>query len=106
MRILKFFKLIGYYLIDLVKSNLIVAYDIITPGEMGTPQIIKLEVQSSKDIHLFVLTCLITMSPGSLCLKISEDKKYIWLHYLYPNSIDGLIDTIKNKYEKTIMEIF
>lgn len=106
MRVIKFFKLVGYYLIVLISSNLKVAHDIITPGEMGQPTIIKLEVSSTKDIHIFILACLIAMSPGSLCLKVSDDKKHIWVHYLYPSEKDQLVDTIKNKYEKLIVEIF
>lgn len=106
MRVFKFFQLLGYYLINLFNSNLKVAHDIITPGEMGNPAIIKLEVSSTKDIHIFVLSCLIAMSPGSLCLKVSKNRKYIWVHYLYPAEVDELIDTIKNKYEKLIVEIF
>jgi len=106
MRIIKFFQLLGYYLIDLMHSNIKVAHDIITPGEMGKPAVIKLEVNSKKDIHIFILACFIAMTPGSLCLKVSEDRKHIWVHYLYPAQIDDLINTIKNKYEKLIVEIF
>ncbi len=106
MRVIKFFQLVNYYLQDLFRSNMIVARDIITPGEMGKPAIIKLEINCTKDLQIFVLTCLISMSPGSLCLKISKDRKHIWLHYLYPKQIDALINTIKNKYEKLIVEIF
>lgn len=106
MKIIKIFQLIGYYLMDLFSSNLKVAYDIITPGEMGDPAIIKLETNCTKDIHIFVLACLIAMTPGSLCLKVSKDRKHIWVHYLYPSGVEGLINTIKNKYEKLIVEIF
>lgn len=106
MRLIKCFKLFGYYLIDLFHSNIKVAKDIITPGEMGKPAIIRLETAATKDIHIFVLACLIAMTPGSLCLKVSEDRKHIWVHYLYPSQVDELINTIKNKYEKLIVEIF
>lgn len=106
MIIIKFFQLVGYYLTDLFLSNLQVAKDIITPGELGHPSIIKLETKCTKDIHIFILSCLIAMTPGSLCLKVSSDRKYIWVHYLYPSGKDNLVNTIKNKYEKLIVEIF
>jgi multicomponent Na+:H+ antiporter subunit E len=106
MKIIKLFQLIYYYFIDLLQSNMQVAYDIITPGEIGDPHVIKIELEAKKDVQIFILTCLVTMTPGSLCLKISEDRHFLWIHYLYPDSVDGLVDTVKNKYEKLVMEIF
>jgi multicomponent Na+:H+ antiporter subunit E len=105
-RVFKFFLLVYYYISDLINSNILVTYDIITPGAKGNPGVIKLETRCTKDIHIFILSCLIAMTPGSLCFKVSQNRKYIWIHYLYPQYLDNLLDTIRNKYEKLIVEIF
>ncbi len=100
------FMLIWFYLVDLVKSNIVVTMDVITPGQKGTPSVIKLETQCTNDIQVFVLACFIAMTPGSLCIKVAKSRKYIWVHHLYPQNVDALVDTIRNKYEKRIVEIF
>lgn len=105
-RVVKLLKLLWYYFVDLLKSNLMVTRDVITPGELGEPAVLKLKTRCTNDVQVFVLACFIAMTPGSLCIKVSKDRRYIWVHHLYPQKTEGLIDIIKNKYEANIVEIF
>ena len=104
-RVYNLILLIWYYLVDLVRSNIQVTMDIITPGEKGHPSVVKLETICNKDIQVFALACFIAMTPGSLCIKVSNSRRFIWVHHLYPQNIEGLLRTIRS-YEKRIVEIF
>lgn len=102
------FKLVGLffnYLYALLESNIIVATDVITPGENSNPELLELELQTRKNFHIFVLTCMITMTPGTLSLRVSDDKSKLLIHSLYSDDPEQIIASIK-KWERTIMEVF
>lgn len=102
------FKLIGLlfnYLYALLESNFIVAADVISPGENSNPELIEIDLETRKNFHIFVLTCMITMTPGTLSLRVNDDKSKLLIHSLYSDDPKQIIASIK-KWERTIMEVF
>jgi len=103
------FKLIGLlfqYLYALIESNLIVAADVISPGENSNPEFLEIDLESNiKNFHIFVLTSMITMTPGTLSLRVSDDKTKLLIHSLYSDDPKHIIASIK-KWERTIVEVF
>lgn len=105
MRPFKLIYLFASFFYALVESNLILAYDILTPGLGGNSDIILFDLKTDKNLHLFFLTCMITMTPGTLCLKIDDNRKKLHIHSLYCDNPDEIKASIA-KWEKLIMEIF
>jgi multicomponent Na+:H+ antiporter subunit E len=101
-RIIKF---ILFYLSELIKANLIIAKDILSKNPKMTPGFIEIEIDAKRDSEILSLVNLISMTPGSLCLEISEDKKYIYVHEMYLKDVDEAKQHIKNGLEKKILEI-
>lgn len=101
-------KLIGfvfYFIYELVLANLKVAYDIITPRHLMKPSIIAVPTDAETDLEITLLANLITLTPGTLSLDVSDDKKIIYVHTMYTSSEDDFIDEIKNGLEKKLLEI-
>ncbi len=109
MRILiRFYKLIlfiGYYLFQLVKANLVMAKDILSPNPKFTPGIIRVKLDAKTDQEILILVNLISMTPGSLCLHITEDKSAIFVHDMYLSDVESVRHHIKVGLEKRILEI-
>lgn len=102
------FKLIGLflnYLYALLESNIIVATDVLSPGENSNPELFEIDLETRKNFHIFVLTCMITMTPGTLSLRVNEEKSKLLIHSLYSDNPEQIIASIK-KWERTIMEVF
>lgn len=101
------FELFLYYLKEVWLASLVVAHDIITPKHFMKPAIlaVPLDVQSNLEITLF--TIFLTMTPGSLPLDISKDKKYLYVHGLYikRNDPEAKKRELKNGFERRILKI-
>lgn len=93
------------FLKDLWKSNFIIAYDVLTVGSFEKQDFITIQLETKKDIHLFLLTNMITMTPGTLSVKINEERTELLVHSLYnydPKAIESSI--MAN--QRLIKEIF
>jgi multicomponent Na+:H+ antiporter subunit E len=70
----KLFSFVLYYLWEILKSNAMVAYDVLTMSHRMTPGVIGIPLEARTDFEITVLANLITMTPGTLSLDISADR--------------------------------
>ncbi|MGY6562163.1 MAG: Na+/H+ antiporter subunit E [Luteibaculaceae bacterium] len=94
-----------YFIYELFKANLEVAYEVITPKLNMKPGIIKVPLDITSDLEITILANLITLTPGTLSLDVSSDKKVLYVHAMYIHNEQEFIDSIKNGFEKRILEI-
>lgn len=94
-----------FFFKELILSNLRVAYDVITPSYQMRPGVIAipLDVQTSTEITL--LANLITLTPGTLSLDVSDDRKVLYLHSMFVDDPDKVRDSIKNGFERRVIEL-
>ena len=85
---------IGFYIIKLIQANLFIAYDILTPRMMTKPAFLNIQVNIKSDFGLLLFTNLLSMTPGSLCVDLSHDRKEMKVHILYHESIEKMKDEI------------
>jgi multicomponent Na+:H+ antiporter subunit E len=94
-----------YYLWDLVKSNAVIAYDVLTPTDYMKPGVIGIPLEAETDLEITVLANLITMTPGTLSLDISPDRKTLFVHAMYINDPEVLRAEIKENLERRVLEL-
>ena len=98
---------VGFYIWELLISSLKVAYDVLTPTFHMRPRIIAvpLDVQSEGEITL--LANLISLSPGSLTLDVSPDRRTLQVHVMYAgDSAEAAAQEIKQRLERRIIALF
>jgi multicomponent Na+:H+ antiporter subunit E len=101
-------KLIGfffYFLYQLVKANVQVAWEVGTPKLHMTPGIVGVPLDVGSDAQITLLANMITLTPGTLSLDVSEDKKVLYVYSMYITNREEFIREIKNGFEKRILEI-
>lgn len=96
---------IFFFLSELVKANLQVAYDVITPRYFMKPGIIKIPLDAKTDMEITLLANLITLTPGTLSLDVSDDRKVLYVHAMYVKNKEHFIADIKNGFERKLLEI-
>ena len=101
-KILSFF---FFFIKELVKANLEVAFDVITPKFYMTPGIVKITLDARTDLEITLLANLITLTPGTLSLDVSDDRKVLYVHAMYIRDKDKFVLSIKNGFEKRLLEI-
>ena len=105
MRLPKCLALTGYFLKALIVSNLRVMWDVITPGNISKPGIIGIPLDAKSDFEILLVANLISLTPGTLSIDISEDKKMLFVHVMYLNDITQTTREIKEELERRVLEV-
>ncbi|QDT34160.1 Na+/H+ antiporter subunit E [Thalassoglobus polymorphus] len=95
----------GFFLWQLILSNLRVAYDVITPHLYMRPGIIAVPLDAKTDREITLLANLITLTPGTLSLDVSDDKRTLYVHAMFVDSPESVRDSIKNGFERRLLEL-
>lgn len=96
---------IFFFVWELTKANIQVAYEVSTPHYNMKPGIVKVPLDAKTNMEITFLANLITLTPGTLSLDVSTDKKVLYVHTMYVNDKQEFIDDIKNGFEKRLLEI-
>jgi multicomponent Na+:H+ antiporter subunit E len=104
-KIPKIIGFVSYFIYQLVVANIKVTVDILTPRHRMTPAIIAVPLTVDKNFEITLLANLITLTPGTLSLDLSSDKKVLYIHSMYVNDPEEFRNEIKNGFEKKILEI-
>ena len=88
-KIIGWIRFAGFYLTEVLKSNLSIAWDVLTPEDKTNPGIIALDLPVGlSDGQILLISNLITMTPGSLSLDLSADRRTLLLHVLYLDDVE------------------
>ncbi len=90
---------------EMLIANLRVARDVIMPLYQARPGVISIPLECESDIEITLLVIIISLTPGTLVLDISPDRKKLYIHAMFATNKDKLIAEIKNYFEKPIMRI-
>lgn len=89
-------KLLIFFIKEVIVSNLRVTMEVITPNFSMTPGVIKVPLDAKTDLEITLLANMCTMTPGTVSLDVSEDRKYLYIHAMY---IDGDAEALKKKFK-------
>lgn len=101
----KIITFIFFFLYELWKANLEVAYEVLTPNFGMKPGIVKYPLTAKTDLEISFLANLISLTPGTLSLDVSDDKKVLYIHSMYIKDRESFIAGIQNGFEKRLLEI-
>ena len=95
----------AFYVLEVVRANLRVAYDVITPTDHAKPGIVAVPLDARSDVEVTLLANLITMTPGSLAVDVADDRSVIYVHAMYVDDPDELRRQIKDDLERRVLEL-
>lgn len=88
----QFFLAIGFvffFIGELVLSSLRVAKDVLAPELKVIPGVVAYPLEVRTDPAITILACLISLTPGTLSLDVSDDKSTLYVHSMYDgNDLD------------------
>ncbi len=94
-----------YFLWELVLANLRIAYDVVTPTHHMRPGVIAIPLDAQTDAEITTLANFITLTPGTLSLDVSEDRKVLYIHAMYIHDLEELRREIKSGLERRVLEV-
>lgn len=103
----KAFSLLGFFLVELFKANLKIAYDVVTPYTHYhmNAGIVAVPLTANTEVEITFLANLITLTPGTLCIDVSDDKSVMYVHFMYFKDEKEARRQIKEGFEKRLLEI-
>ncbi|KRB59459.1 cation:proton antiporter [Rhizobium sp. Root708] len=100
-------KLFCQVVYDIVVSNLAVAWVILRSGRRRhSPGFLTIHLEIRNQFALALLAVILTSTPGSAWLEYDSNDNTVLLHVLDIQNEAAWRDTIKNRYEKLLLEIF
>ncbi len=106
LRAYRIIKLVLFFLYDLCVSSVRVAYDVLTPTDLSTPAILEMPLDVKSDIEILLVTNLISLTPGTLSLDVTPDRKTLIVHAMYAEDPDAVIASLKSGMERMVKEVF
>ncbi len=99
--------LFSYFVKEMIIANLKIAYDIVTPRMRMTPAVLQLPLSAKTHLEITLLTIIISLTPGTLSLDLDEENHIMYIHSLYldEGDADKLRLSIKNGFERRLLEI-
>ncbi|TYC65301.1 Na+/H+ antiporter subunit E [Stappia sp. BW2] len=94
------------FVYELVLSAWRVAIIVLKPKIELQPGIIAFPLTVDRDFEITMLANLITLTPGTLSVDVSEDRKTLYVHCIDVPDPQATIDDIKNGFERKILEVF
>jgi multicomponent Na+:H+ antiporter subunit E len=70
-----------------------------------TPGIVAIPLKAKTDLEITLLSNIITMTPGTLALDVSDDNQFLFVHSMYIKSKEDFIHDIKDGFERRLLEI-
>ena len=104
-RLPKVIGLISFFVKELLVSNLRVLWDVITPKHISRPGIIGIPLDARTDTEIMLVANLISLTPGTLSLDLSEDRRMLYIHVMFLDDIDRTRQDIKEGIERRVLEV-
>ncbi|RPD49216.1 Na+/H+ antiporter subunit E [Paracnuella aquatica] len=102
------FKVLGFFfffLYEMLKANWQVAYEVMTSNLHMKPGIVKIELDAKTDLEITMLSNLISLTPGTLVVDVSDDRRVMYVHGMYLEDREKFIESIKLRLERPLLNI-
>jgi len=108
LKIQRAFSLALLFLYELALSAFRVSALVLSPNLKSKlkPGIIAFPLRVTTDVQITLLANLITLTPGTLSIDVSKDRKFLYVHAISVPDKQALIDDIANGFEAKIIEVF
>lgn len=105
-RLYRITSLLLLFAYELVLSATRVAILVLSPRMDLKPGILAYPLKVDRDLEITVLANLITLTPGTLSVDVSADRKTLYIHALDCSDPDSIRADIAEGFERKILEAF
>lgn len=98
--------LLLFFIKDVLVSNIRVAREVLSIRRTGRPGIVAVPLSVKTDLEITLLVGLITLTPGTLGIDISSDRRTLYVHSMFVTHPDDVRAAIKGGFERRVLELF
>ena len=104
MRVFRWIKLLVLFHYELIVSSVSVAWDVLTPRHRARPGIVAVPMKAKGEAEVLLVTNLISLTPGTLSLDVTEDCNTLFVHAMFADDPDKIRSDIENGMERWVRE--
>lgn len=98
--------LAGFFAWALVIANFRVALDVARPHTTIRPAVVAVPLDITSDAEILLLSMLINITPGSVTLDLSDDRRTLYVHVMHITTAEESRNDIKTGFERRIKRLF
>ena len=103
-RVFRVLRLAGLFVYELVVSSFRVVWDVVTPAHLSRPGIVALPLDVEGEGGILLVSNLISLTPGSLSLDVSPDRRTLYVHAMFVEDPEALRRELKQGIERRVIE--
>ncbi len=96
---------LAYFLKELLVANVRVASDVLQPHHRLAPRVIGVPLDAHTHAEVTVLANLIALTPGTIVLDVSTDRRVIYIHALHAADPDKVRRELKDGLERRLLAV-
>jgi multicomponent Na+:H+ antiporter subunit E len=104
-RVFSLFRFALFFLREMLLSALRIAWDVLTPEHHMRPAVLGVPLEARTDAEIALLANLVTLTPGTLSLDVSEDRRTLYIHAMYVDDPDRVRRHVKDEFERRLLEL-
>ena len=95
-----------FYLKEVLVSNFYIVWDVLTPEDKSRAGIIALDIPHEMSDHMvLIVSNLMTMTPGTLTLELTENRKRLLVHVLYLHDVEATRRHLTENYVHRVLHL-
>lgn len=98
--------LMGFFVWEIVLANIRVARDVIRPEHAIRPAVVAVPLDVTTDAEILFLSGLINITPGSVTIDISDDRRTLYVHVMHMETVEAVRREIKDGFERRVIKLF
>ncbi len=105
-RVARAIGLAAFFAWELLVANVRVARDVLSPRTTIQPAVVAIPLDITSDAEILLLSALINITPGSVTIDLSEDRRTLFVHVMHMTSPEASRLDIKRGFEQRVKRLF
>lgn len=94
-----------FFLGAMIRAGLRIVYRVLSPRLPLRPAIVAIPLDARTDAEITLLANMITLTPGSLSLDVSSDRRVMYVHTVYVKDVEAFRREIKEGFERRLLKV-
>jgi multicomponent Na+:H+ antiporter subunit E len=106
LRLPQFLQLCALFVWELFLANLKMARAVLGPRDRLNPAILAVPLDLRTDLGIVALANLITLTPGTLSIDVSSDRRVLYVHFFDCPDPEAAKRELKQGFERLVAKVF
>jgi multicomponent Na+:H+ antiporter subunit E len=98
-------KFVVIFVWEVILANINIMLTVLKPHLDLDPAIIALPLDIESDVEITLLANMITLTPGTLSLDVSDDRHTLYVHCVHADDPEGTKRALKEGFESLVQEV-